>query len=352
MSERILMKGNIALAKGAIIAGCTHYFGYPITPQNEIPEFMSGEMKKTGKTYLQAESEVAAINMLFGAAAAGTRAMTTTSSPGYSLMQEGVSYIAGAHLPCVIANVQRGGPGLGNIATAQADYFQATKGGGHGDYRLIVIAPSSPQEMMDYTLLAFDLADEYRIPVLLLSDATIGQMMEAVTIRSDYLPKTFPKQWALTGCAGRNPNVVRTLWLDETGVEKNNFKLQEKYETIVKKEVRFEEFQIDDASIVLIAYGLSSRICRAIVLRARSEGMKIGLLRPITLWPFPYERIAAFANGCVKLLLVVEMSAGQMIEDVRLGIEGKIPVEFYGTMGGRVPSDEEIYKKVKHLYRE
>lgn len=348
MAAKTLMKGNIALAKGALLAGCTHYFGYPITPQNEIPEFMSAQIRNKGGVYVQAESEVAAINMVFGAAAAGARTMTTTSSPGYSLMQEGVSYIAAAHLPCVIANVQRGGPGLGNIAVAQADYFQATKGGGHGDYHLIVLAPASPQEMMDHTILAFELADEYRIPVLILSDAIIGQMMEAVTER-EYKPQIPQKPWALTGALNRTPNVIRTLWLDETGVENNNHRLQEKYATIVNKEVRFEDFELENAEIVIVAYGLSSRISRSVIIKAREEGIKCGMLRPVSLWPFPYDRIQELVKGKAKELLVVEMSAGQMVEDVRLGAEGKAPVHFYGTMGGRSPSEDEIYAKVKML---
>jgi 2-oxoglutarate/2-oxoacid ferredoxin oxidoreductase subunit alpha len=349
MAAKTLMKGNIALARGALLAGCTHYFGYPITPQNEIPEFMSAQINKKGGVYVQAESEVAAINMVFGASAAGARTMTTTSSPGFSLMQEGVSYIAAAHLPCVIANVQRGGPGLGNIAVAQADYFQATKGGGHGDYHLIVLAPSSPQEMMDLTLLAFELADRYRIPVLILSDAVIGQMMEAVTENDTYKPQIPVKSWALTGSQNRTPNVVRTLWLDETGVEINNHKLQEKYKLITEKEIRYEDFQVDDAEIVLVAYGLSARIARSVVLRTREEGIHTGLMRPISLWPFPYDRIRKIAENKAKRILVVEMSAGQMVEDVRLSVAEKVPVEFYGTMGGKSPSEDEIYALVKKL---
>ena len=277
MAVKTLMKGNIALAKGALLAGCSHYFGYPITPQNEIPEFMSANIKNKGGVYVQAESEVAAINMVFGASAAGARTMTTTSSPGFSLMQEGVSYIAAAHLPCVIANVQRGGPGLGNIAVAQADYFQAVKGGGHGDYHLLVLAPASPQEMMDLTILAFELADLYRIPVLILSDAIIGQMMEAVVER-EYKPQIPLKSWALTGALNRKPNVVRTLWLDETGVEVNNHKLQEKYAQIIEKEIRFEDFQIDDAEIVIVAYGLSAQNFTQRRDQSAEEGIRCGML--------------------------------------------------------------------------
>ncbi|MBN1409512.1 MAG: 3-methyl-2-oxobutanoate dehydrogenase subunit VorB [Spirochaetales bacterium] len=349
MANKQLIKGNIALAEGALQAGCRYYFGYPITPQNEICEFMALKMPQSDGVFVQAESEVAAINMVMGAAAAGARVMTTTSSPGFSLMQEGVSYIAAAHLPCVLANVQRGGPGLGNIAPGQADYFQAVKGGGHGDYHLIVLAPASPQEMFDFTFLAFDLADKYRTPVLILSDGIVGQMAENVEIKDSLKPETISKPWALTGARGREANVIRSLWLNETGVEENNFRLQDKYKIIIEKEVRFEEYMTDDADIVFIAYGLSSRITRGIVDKARKQNIRAGMLRPITLYPFPYDKIKDLVSRQCKALFVVEMSAGQMLEDVKLANEGRAPVYFDGTLGGRMPSEEKILPQLKTI---
>lgn len=349
MLEKKLMKGNEALVYGALIAGCRYYFGYPITPQNEVTELMSVRMPEVGGVFVQAESEVAAINMVYGASAAGGRVMTTTSSPGFSLMQEGVSYLATAMLPCVIANVQRGGPGLGNIAGAQADYFQATKGGGHGDYHLIVLAPASPQEMLDHTILGFELTDKYRTPVLLLSDGIIGQMMENVEI-PDYKPSINPKEWALTGCKGRKKNVIRSLWLDEPKMEAVNIKLQEVYKEICEKEVRYEEFMLEDALVVVVAYGISSRVSRSIVSDLRKEGYKVGMLRPITLYPYPYKRLKELVNNGVKGMISVEMSAGQMIEDVKLGVECKIPVEFYGKMGGVLLDENELKQKILDLY--
>ncbi len=340
MAKKVLMKGNIALAEGAVLAGCKFYFGYPITPQNEVPEYMASRLPEVGGTFVQAESETASINMVFGASAAGARVMTTTSSPGFSLMQEGVSYLAAAQLPCLIANVQRGGPGLGNIAPSQADYFQAVKGGGHGDYRLIVLAPASPQEMMDFAILGFDLADKYRIPSLLLSDGQIGLMMESVEVPENVKPNIPAKPWALTGAKNRQRNVVRSLWLDEDGVWRNNLELQKKYAEIEAKEVRFEEYCTKDAEIVLVAYGASSRVASTVVDRLRNEGLKVGLFRPITLWPFPKKQIESLCEQ-VKSFYVVEMSAGQMIEDVKLAVNGKRPVGFYGTLGGKM-IDEEI----------
>lgn len=349
MAKKVLMKGNIAMAQAAIMAGCRFYAGYPITPQNEVPTYMSQAMPQAGGHFVQAESEVAAINMVFGAAAAGARTMTTTSSPGYSLMQEGVSYLAGARLPCVLANVQRGGPGLGNIAGAQSDYFQATKGGGHGDYHVIVLAPSDPQEMMDFTLEAFDLADKYLMPVLILTDGTVGQMMEAVEIPQDYQPKVFDKPWALTGCAGREKNVVRSLWLDDVGVLNNNIYLQKKYREIEANEIRFKSYQTEGAEIVIVAYGLPSRICRKIVDDLRDKGQKIGMLRPVTLYPYPYDEIRRLIDQGTMHLFVVEQSAGQMVEDVRLATEGRIPVHFYGTLGGRTPEEEVILSHISAI---
>ncbi len=350
MLEKKLMKGNEALVYGALIAGCRYYFGYPITPQNEVTELMSVRMPEVGGVFVQAESEVAAINMVYGASAAGGRVMTTTSSPGFSLIQEGVSYLATAMLPCVIANVQRGGPGLGNIAGAQSDYFQATKGGGHGDYHLIVLAPASPQEMLDHTILGFELTDKYRTPVLLLSDGVIGQMMENVEI-PDYKPNIKPKEWALTGCKDRKKNVIRSLWLDEPKMEAVNIKLQEVYKEICENEVRYEEFMLEDALVVVVAYGISSRVSRSIVNDLRKEGYKVGMLRPITLYPYPYKKLKELVNSGVKGMISVEMSAGQMIEDVKLGVECKIPVEFYGKMGGVLLDENELREKILYLYR-
>lgn len=351
MERTILMKGNEAMAEGAVIAGCRYYFGYPITPQNEVPEYMAWRLPEVGGTFVQAESELASINMVFGAAAAGARAMTSTSSPGYSLMQEGVSYLAGANLPCVIANVQRGGPGLGNIAASQADYFQAVRSGGHGDYHTLVLAPASPQEMMDHTILGFELADQYRMPVLILSDGIVGQMVESVTVRSDYKLKPVDKSWALTGAKGREKNVIRSLWLTEDGVELNNISLQKRYKTINEKEVRFENCQTDGAEVVVVAYGTSARIAKSAVTAAREKGYKAGLLRPITLYPFPYKEIERLISSGVKKFLVVEMSAGQMVQDVQLAACGKAPVAFYGKMGGRYPEEEVVTEELIKLFK-
>jgi 2-oxoglutarate ferredoxin oxidoreductase subunit alpha len=345
LKEKKLLKGNIALAEGAVIAGMRYYFGYPITPQNEIPEYMSWRLPEVGGDFVQAESEVASINMVFGAAAAGARAMTTTSSPGFSLMMEGLSYLAGAHLPCVVANIQRAGPGLGNITVSQGDYFQAVKGGGHGDYRMIVLAPDSPQEMMDQTILAFELADKYLTPVCILSDGVVGQMVETVEMREPV--KNLPeKPWALTGCAGRDHNIVRSLWLDDNGVPDNNRALQKKYQLIEKNEKRFEGFQTEDAEIIVAAYGLSSRIARNAVVKARENGIKAGLFRPITLWPYPSEELQKFAAGKAKAFFTVEMSAGQMVEDVKLAVNGRAPVYFSGALGGDIPDEDDLYEKI------
>lgn len=349
MGERVLLKGNIALAEGAIIAGCRYYFGYPITPQNEVPEYMSQRLPEVGGTYLQAESEVAAINMVFGASAAGARVMTTTSSPGFSLMQEGISYLAAAHLPCVVANIQRGGPGLGNIAPSQADYFQAVKGGGHGDYHMIVLAPNSPQEMMDLTILAFDLADLYRTPVMILTDGAIGQMLESVIFPDNYRQKHVSKPWALTGAKDRNANVIRSLWLDDTGVEENNKKLQEKYQQIEQAEVRYESYMTDNAKIIIIAYGLPARIGYSAVLQAREQGIAAGFFRPISLYPFPYEPLKKLSENGTEKYYVVEMSAGQMVEDVKLAVNGKSDVQFYGTLGGRIPEEKHIIDNIMKI---
>ncbi len=338
-----LIKGNDGLSEAAIIAGCRCYFGYPITPQNEITAYMAKRMPEVGGVFLQAESETASINMVFGAAATGVRCMTTTSSPGFSLMQEGVSYLAAAHLPCVLANIMRGGPGLGNIAGAQGDYFQAVKGGGHGDYKLIVLTPAYVQEMIDFTILAFDLADKYLIPVLILADGIVGQMVEPAEFPTNYVPKTYDKPWALTGSKGRPRNVVRTLWLDDNGVEINNIKLQQKYAKIKAEFVMYEEFMVEDAEVILVAYGTPARICKSVAKRMRKEGHKVGVFRIQSAFPFPEYKLMELAlQKHVKGFLAVEMSAGQMVEDVRLSVKDYKPVNFYGRMGGVLPEESKI----------
>lgn len=349
MTKKVLMCGNEACGEGAIIAGCTFYAGYPITPQNELTAYMSKRMYETGGVFIQSESELAAINMVFGAACAGARAMTSSSSPGISLKQEGMSYLAGCELPCVIANVQRGGPGLGNIAPAQSDYFQAVKGGGHGDYKTIVLAPASVQEFLDYTILAFDLADKYRNPAMILADGLLGQMMEPLQIRTaDDVRQPADKPWALTGCKGRKPNIIRSLLLQEGALEEHNKKLQAKYKSIKDTEIRVEAINTKDSDMILVAYGSVARIAKAAMEKARSKGLKAGLIRPITLWPFP-EKVIADACNTAKKVLVVEMSAGQMVEDVRLAVEGRAKVGFYGRMGGGIPTEDEILKKIEEL---
>jgi len=348
MNERVLMCGNEALAEAAILAGCDAYFGYPITPQNEIPAYMSRRMPEEGRVFVQSESELAAINMVFGASATGKRAMTSSSSPGISLMQEGISYLAGAELPAVVVNVMRGGPGLGNIAPSQSDYFQATRGGGHGDYRTIVLGPSSVQELVDCMPLAFDLADQYRMTVVVLADGILGQMMEPIVFKKNPRPKLPAKDWALTGAKGREQNIVRSLWLGEGVLEKHNNKLKAKYEQIEKNEVLCEQYEVDDAEIIVVAYGVAARIVRGAVTKAREEGIKVGWIRPITLWPFPTEQISKAADE-FRIFLTVEMSTGQMVEDVKLAIAGKAPVVFYGRPGGGVPTVDELLDKIRQL---
>lgn len=346
-----LMKGNEAMAEAAIQAGCDAYFGYPITPQSEVPEYLSREMPKRSGVFLQAESEVASINMVFGAAGAGARVMTSSSSPGISLMQEGISYIACAELPCLIVNVNRGGPGLGTIQPSQGDYFQSTKGGGHGDYRLIVLAPSSVQEMADFVFLGFELADKYRNPVLMLSDGAIGQMMEKVVFKKRDV-KRIAKPWATQGkTPDRERNIVTSLFIKPEVMEKVNLKLQKKYEEIARNEVRFEEILTDDADYLLVAYGLSSRISHKTIQLARAKGLKWGLLRPITLFPFPCDRIAELANQ-LKGAATVELNSGQMVEDVRLAVNGKIKVGHYGRMGGIIPSPEEVQENLENIFKQ
>lgn len=346
MSNKVLISGNEAAGRAAIQAGCKAYYGYPITPQNELTEFMAANMREEGRIFIQAESELAAINMCFGSSAAGARVMTSSSSPGISLKQEGISYIAAAELPCVIVNVQRGGPGLGNIAPAQSDYWQATRGGGHGDYRTLVLAPHSVQEVFELVVLAFDLADKYRTPVLVLSDGRIGQMMEPVVIPELSAPQKDPRPWALTGCKGREPNVVKSMLLVEDVLEKLNLRLQTRYREIEENEVRYEEYNIEDADVVLVAYGTSARTCRQAVKLARERGWNVGLIRPITLWPYPAEPIRRAAEHC-KFFVCVEMSLGQMIEDVRLSVEGRCPVLFTGRAGGNVPSPGEVLATIE-----
>lgn len=343
------MKGNEAIAEAAIRAGCDGYFGYPITPQSEVLEYLMEQKpyQRTGMVVLQAESEVAAINMVYGGAACGKKVMTSSSSPGISLKQEGITYIAGAELPCLIVNVVRGGPGLGTIQPAQSDYFQAVKGGGHGDYKLIVLAPASVQEMADFVELAFDLAFKYRNPAMILSDGAIGQMMEKVYLKPQKERSKELPDWATTGKpATRERNIITSLDLDSARQEKFNLKLQEKYRIIQEKEVRYEEFQTDDADYLLVAYGSSARICQKTLQLARAEGIKVGLLRPVTLFPFPGKRLSELAER-VRGMLSVEMSAGQMVEDVMLSVCGKVPVKHYGRMGGIIPTPEEVLENLK-----
>ena len=346
---RKLMKGNEAICHGAVVAGCKAYFGYPITPQNEIPEKMSVLMPANGGVFIQAESEVSAINMVYGAASAGKRAMTSSSSPGISLKQEGISYIAASELPCVIVNVQRGGPGLGNTLPGQADYFQTIKGGGHGDYKVITFAPWSVQECYEFMPLAFDISDKYRNPVAILMDAIIGQMIEAVDMSVEFHYKEHPKRWAVTGAKGRPHNVVNSLWIDVNVMEALNEHLQEKYRAAEQAEIRYAEYKTDDAELILVAYGSPARICRTVVDMAREEGMKVGLLRPISLYPFPAPRLLELAQDG-RRFLTVEMSCGQMVEDVRLAVNGKAEVGFYGRSGGAVPTPADILDKVRESF--
>jgi 2-oxoglutarate ferredoxin oxidoreductase subunit alpha len=346
--EASLMKGNEALAEAAIRAHIDAYFGYPITPQSEVLEYLEREIPNRHGLVLQAESEVASINMIYGAAGAGARVMTSSSSPGISLMQEGISYIASAQLPCLIVNVVRGGPGLGTIQPSQGDYFQATKGGGHGDYHLIVLAPASVQEMADFVFDAFALAEKYRNPAMILTDGALGQMMEKVILPEEgSLPKT-PAPWATTGkTKDRDHNIITSLFIQPEEMEQVNLQLQRKYEAM-QSEVRYEEIQTQDAEILLVAYGLSARICQKVVDLGREKGIKLGLLRPITVYPYPYKRLRELANQ-VDFMLTVEMNAGQMVEDVRLAVDGKVPVYFKGRMGGMISTPEEILREVESI---
>jgi 2-oxoglutarate/2-oxoacid ferredoxin oxidoreductase subunit alpha len=362
VSAPVFMKGNEAMAEAAIRAGCRYYFGYPITPQNEVPAYMSQRLPEVGGVFLQAESEVAAINMVFGAAVAGVRAMTSSSSPGISLKQEGISYLAGCELPAVIANVVRGGPGLGSISPSQADYWQSTRGGGHGDYRTLVLAPHTVSELIELTMDAFDLADLYRNPVLVLSDGLLGQMMEPVTfpdpaerrrtglLRGRDLP---PKTWALTGAKGRPPQFIRSLIMGAGELEKHNFHLAEKYAAMEREEARAELLLCEDAEIVLAAYGSSARLAEGAVKALRAQGVKAGLFRPVTLWPFPSEPLAELARRVTRFL-VVEMSLGQFIEDVRLAVARErslkdVKIGLLARPGGGIPTPEEIAAKAREV---
>lgn len=350
MAEKVLMKGNEALAESAIRAGCRFFFGYPITPQTELAAYMSKRMPKVGGTYLQAESEIAAINMVYGAAAAGARAMTSSSSPGVSLKGEGVSYMSGADLPGVIINVQRGGPGLGGIQPSQSDYWQATRAMGHGDHRLVVFAPATVQEMADLIFAAFDVADRYRTPVMVLADGMLGQMMEPVVLPEPISPEDLPaKPWATDGHKNKRAhNIANSLYLTAEDLEELNIERYKRYERIQAEEQRAETFLIDDAEIVLVAFGATSRICRSAVRAARDEGIKAGLIRPITLWPFPEDAIKE-TIPVAKAYLSVEMSMGQMVDDVRLVVNGARPVDFYGRTGGVIPAPDEVLGKIREM---
>ena len=348
MAEKVLMKGNEALAEAAIMAGCNHYFGYPITPQTEVAAYMSKRMPKIGGTFLQAESEIAAINMVIGVSACGKRVMTSSSSPGISLKSEGISYLAGCELPALIVNVQRGGPGLGGIQPSQSDYFQAIKGGGHGDYHLIVLAPASVQEMVNLTFKGFDLADKYRMPSMILADGTLGQMMEPVSLDLGEV-KDYAKPWATTGTSkheGRN--VINSLSLSPAQLEEWNISRYERYNIIEKEEVMYEEFMTEDADICIVAFGIAARIAKNAIMEARKRGIKVGMIRPITLWPFPKDALKKVAEKA-KAFLSVELNMGQMVDDVKLAINCKKPVYFYGRTGGVLMTPDEIVNKLTEI---
>ncbi|HVP26394.1 MAG TPA: 3-methyl-2-oxobutanoate dehydrogenase subunit VorB [Candidatus Bathyarchaeia archaeon] len=351
MTEKKFVAGNEAIAEAAVQAGCRYYFGYPITPQNEIGEYMSWRLPEVSGCFLQAESEVAAIYMVFGAAGAGARVMTSSSSPGISLMQEGISYIAAAELPCVIVNMMRGGPGLGGIQPSQSDYFQATRGGGHGDYHLLVLAPSTAQEAVSLTMLAFDLADKFRNPVMILGDGNIGQMMEPVEFKPAEKPFTAKKDWILDGAKDRSRRIIKTLYLDPVVLEKRNLLIARKLAEAVKSEVRFESYMSEDADVLIAAYGTVARIAKTAIKILRDKGLKVGLLRPISLYPFPYQAFTQAASK-VKSILVVEMSMGQMLQDVKLAVCDRSRVHFYSRVGGIVPSYEEIVDEIEKIAKE
>ncbi len=346
MAEKVLMKGNEAIAEAAIRAGCMHYFGYPITPQTEIAAYMAKRMPKIGGTFLQAESEIAAINMVYGVSSTGKRVMTSSSSPGISLKSEGLSYLAGADLPALVVNVQRGGPGLGGIQPSQSDYFQATKGGGHGDFRMIVLAPASVQEMAQLTIKGFELADTYRMTSMILADGTMGQMMEPVELDLEVKPAP-AKPWATTGTGmAREHNIVNSLFLSPEELEKYNFERFERYRYIEENEAMYEEYMMDDAEICVVAFGIASRVSKNAINEARKQGIKVGLIRPITLWPFPKAPFAKAANQ-VKQFISVELSMGQMIEDIRLATDCKVPVTLCNRVGGMIPSPEQVLTAIR-----
>ena len=346
MAERVLMKGNEAIAEAAIRAGCRHYFGYPITPQTEIAAYMAKKMPKIGGVFLQAESEIASINMVYGAAAAGVRVMTSSSSPGISLKAEGLSYIAGSDVPVLVVNVQRGGPGLGGIQPSQSDYFQATKGGGHGDYRMIVLAPASVQEMASLTIKGFNLADKYLMTSMILADGTIGQMMEPISFEDAQI-ETYEKPWALTGTkCERKHNIVNSLYLKPDELEIKNFQRFERYKIVEENEALWEEYMMEDAEVCVVAYGIASRVAKNAIVAARKEGIRVGLIRPITLWPFPKKAIAAAADK-VNSFISVELSLGQMIEDVKLYSQCKKPVTLCNRVGGMIPSPDEVLESIR-----
>lgn len=345
------MSGNAALGEAAVLAGCTCYFGYPITPQNELTEHMAKRVPETGGVFIQSESEIAAINMVLGASVAGARAMTSSSSPGISLKQEGISYLAADELPAVIVNMVRGGPGMGNISPAQSDYLQATRGGGHGDYKTIVLAPASVQELADLVPVAFDLADEYRNPVIILGDGMLGQMMEPVNFDNIKPKKDYPKDYILTGAKGRPSRMIRSLLFDTKEEEEHNWKLFRKYQRMEQNEVRYETFLIDDAEMIIIAYGIAARIAKGAIKRLRQENLKVGMIRPITVWPFPMKVIQEAAQQ-VNDFFVFEMSTGQLIEDVKLALNGKGHIHFYGRPGGVIPTPVELSRIVsRHCYQ-
>ena len=350
MAERILMKGNEAIAEAAIRAGCRHYFGYPITPQTEIAAYMAKKMPKIGGVFLQAESEIASINMVYGAAAAGIRVMTSSSSPGISLKAEGLSYIAGSDIPALVVNVQRGGPGLGGIQPSQSDYFQATKGGGHGDYKMIVLAPASVQEMASLTIKGFNLADKYCMTSMILADGTIGQMMEPITFE-DAEVETYEKPWALTGTECKRPhNIINSLYLKPDELEKKNFERFEKYKAVEQNETMWEEYMMEDAELCVVAFGIASRVAKNAVVAARNEGIKVGLIRPITLWPFP-EKVLREAADKVKGFISVELSMGQMIEDVRLATQCKKPIALCNRCGGMIVTPDEVLESIRNAQK-
>lgn len=349
MGEKLLMKGNEVIAEAALRAGCKHYFGYPITPQTEIAHYLAKKMPEVGGTFVQAESEIAAINMVYGAASAGVRVMTSSSSPGISLKQEGISYAAGAELPAVIVNIVRCGPGLGGILPAQCDYFQAVKGGGHGDYKMVVLAPSSVQELYELTVEAFNISDKYRQLTMIMGDGVLGQMMEAVEFKDQENIIKVDKPWATTGTGmKREHNTIQSIYIQPEVLEQHNRKLQEKYRLIEQNEVKVESYNCEDADIIVTAFGTTARIVNNVIKLAKKEGIKVGLIRPITLWPFPVKEFEKYAE-VPKAFLSVELNAGQMVEDVKLAVNGKKPVHFYGRMGGMIPTQQEILDQIKQI---